>query len=46
MVSFATSSKTCGKIETLGEVRPKSNQRLLIDARKRRGIFGWGRKTL
>jgi len=24
----------------------ESNQRLLIDARKRRGIFGWGRKTL
>ena len=24
----------------------ESNQRLLIDARKRRGIFGWGSRTL
>ena len=45
MVSFATSSKTCGKIETLGEVRPNPTN-ALIDARKRRDTFGWGRKTL
>ena len=24
----------------------ESNQRLLIDARKRRGIFGWGRRAV